>query len=486
MKCKFLLCFIIVSFLIMFPTLCATGKYTRESNYIYDYWGYPQKSVPAFELMDVIDDARMNDIPLSSIDDVFVGVDRVCLIDCVESRLNIFDGHYNLIKSIKLIRDKENKIIVDEETNTQLALKNPEGVFVDENMMEIYIADTGAERIIVLDSQEYYFKRIIEKPINMAGVTVFKPSKIVADNAGRIFIVVQGSYEGIVELNNDGSFSRYFGVNKPKVNIVDYLWKSLASDVQKEKMKKVYAPPFNNLDIDEEGFVYATTSDAAAVDKVFRLNAKGENVIRGAGRQKIIGDLLYEDNQQPSMFVDIAVSHCGIYALLDKSKGRIFIYNFDGDLLNIFNGSGNIKGSLKEPTGIAWFGKNLIVTDKKLGKAFIFKQTEFGEAALGASESYYHGRWDEAAILLKKALELNSNYDIAYVGIGKNLLMQDKYKEAMYYLKLGNDREYYSKAYNGYRNEMVQKNFIWYAIVLLGFIGYIIYSEYRYHKHLEK
>lgn len=464
------------------PCLNANAKYTNEFGYIYDHWGNPVRSVSVFELVDIIDDSRTNGISIKSIDDVFAGKDRLFFIDAVESRLNVFDNNYNLIKSIKLIKDKDDKIVVNKETNKQLILTNPEGVFVSEDAKEIYIADTGAGRIIVLDSEGYYLKRIIERPENMTGVTVFKPSKIVVDNSGRIFTVVQGSYEGIIELNSDGSFSRYFGVNKPRVNIIDYFWKSLASDVQKEKMKKVYAPSFNNIDIDKEGFVYATTFDAAAVDKVFRFNAKGENVLIGAGTHKIIGDLRLGEDQQPSMFVDIAVTDYGTYALLDKTKGRVFIYNFDGDLIGIFNGSGDIKGNVKEPTSISWFGKNLVIADKKLGKAFIFKQTEFGEAALGAAESYYNGRWDETAALLEKALNLNANYKVAYVGIGKNLLMQDDYEKAMYYLKLGNDKEYYSKAYNGYRNEMVQKNFIWFAAAILFAIGYIIYSEYRYHK----
>lgn len=484
MRLKSFFC-IVLLICLSIPGLHANAKYTREQNYTYDYWGNPVRSVPAYELEDIIDSTRTNGIEIAGVDDVFAGKDKIYLIDTVESRLNVFDESYSLVKSVKLIRDADGKIIVNAENNKQLMLTNPEGVFVREDEKEIYIADTGAERIIVLDCDEYFLKRIIERPANLAGVTVFKPSKIVVDNAGRIFIVVQGSYEGIIELNSDGSFSRYFGVNKPRVNVVDYFWKSIASDVQKEKMRKVYAPSFNNIDIDKEGFVYATTFDSAAIDKVFRLNAKGENVLIGAGTHKIIGDLDYGEDQQESMFVDIAVSDFGAYALLDKTRGRVFIYNFDGDLLNIFNRSGDIKGNVKEPSSIAWFGKKLIIGDKKLGRAFIFKQTEFGEAALGAAESYYHGRWDETAALLDKALKLNANYTAAYVGIGKNLLMQDEYEKAMYYLKLGNDRTYYSKAFNGYRNQIVQKYFAFFAVIVLIIIVYIVYSEYKYHKSMK-
>lgn len=475
---------LIVVLIVLVTPVYAEAEHTFESNYIYDCWGFPQRSIPAFELVDIIDKSNMGNISLMSLDDVYISNGKIYLVDSVESRLNIFDRNKNLLVSIKVIRDKDNKIVVDPETNTQLILKNPEGVFVKEDTKEIYIADTEGERIIVLDSDKYYLKRIIEKPQNMIGVTVFKPSKIVVDNAGRIYVVVQGGREGIIELNNDGSFSRYFGVNKPRTSIIEYFWKSLASEVQKEKMRKVFAPPFNNIDIDQEGFIYATTADSAAIYKVFRLNAKGENVLRRA--DKIVGDLIHTDDQTPSMFVDIAVSDFGAYALLDRANGKIFIYSFEGDLLNIFGGLGYSKGNFQEPTGIAWEGKTLIVTDKKLAKAFIFQPTRFGEVALGAVESYYHGRWDEAAKLFEEALAMNSNYDVAYVGIGRNLLMQDKYEEAMYYLKLGNDKEYYSKAYGGYRNLFIQRNFGWFAAFFLAVVVYIIYTEYRYIKSVRQ
>jgi len=467
------------------PDMAVNADNTRDYNYIYDYWGNANNSVAAFQFGYAIDKTAAGQYKISSIDDIYVSGGKIYMIDSVESRLHIFDDQYQFIKSIKLIRNQNNKIVVNED-NVQMMLTKPEGVFVSEDTGEIYIADTGAERIIVLDKDQYFLKRVIERPDNMVGVTAFKPSKLVVDSAGRIFIVVQGSYEGIIELNKDGSFSRYFGVNKPKVNILDYFWKSIASDVQKEKMKKVYAPSFNNLEIDSEGFIYATTQDTAAQEMVFRLNSKGENVIRSLGYAPIIGDLSMGSDANVSKFVDIAVSDYGTYALLDQAKGRVFIYNFDGNLLNIFNSIGDMKGNVKEPSSIAWLDDKLIIADKKLGSAFVFYPTEFGKAALGAAEEYYHGNWEKAGELLKKAVELNANYDIAYVGIGKNLLMQDKYEEAMYYFKLGNDRTYYSKAYNGYRNILIQKNFGYVIGIFLIFAFGIIYSEYKYHRKIKE
>ena len=108
--------------------------------------------------------------------------------------------------------------------------------------------------------------------------------------------------------------------------------------------------------------------------------------------------------------------------------------------------------------------------------------TDFGEAVLEGNESYYFGRWDEALVSFERAVELNSNYDVAYSGIGKNYLMKDEYEKAMYYFERGNNRSFYSKAYNGFRSESMEEHF---AIIMGVFpvrIGLLIFTEVRYHK----
>jgi hypothetical protein len=315
----------------------------------------------------------------------------------------------------------------------------------------------------------------------MSGVSEYKPSKISVDSAGRIYIVVQSSYEGIIELNADGTFSRYFGVNKPKVNLIDYFWKSISTDRQKEKMKKTFAPAFNNVALDADGFIYAVTYDAASQYMAFRLNSSGINILREQGNTFVEGDIYSLDGLN-SQFVDIAVTDYGTYAIIDKARGRIFIYDYDGELLNAFGTLGHTKGSFQMPSGIAWLGDKLVVTDSTLKCAYILKPTDFGTVALAASEKYYHGQWDEALALNEQILKMNTNYEVADIGIGKNYLMKDEFKKAMYYFKLGNNRIFYSKAYNGYRGEVLKENFGIVAVLFLILITLIVVSEVRYFK----
>lgn len=469
---------------LMLAPVSATAATTFESNYTYDFWGSlrTNRSLPAFELVRTIDNSLLEQVKFQSIDDVHVGGGRIFLVDATDSRVTILDENLQFVASIKLLRDAAGRIIVNPETNQQLMLNKPEGVYYSEVLNELYIADTGAERIIVLDGQTYTYLRTIERPDNMVGVTQFKPSKLVVNKEGKISVVVQGSYEGIIELNRDGTFSRYFGVNKPRVNLIDYFWKSIASSEQKEKMGKTFAPSFNNISIDPEGLIYATTYDSSAQDWVFRFNAKGENVLMENGYFPIIGDIHRYRSSEESKFIDIAVTDYGVYAVLDRTRGQIFVYNFQGDLLNIFGSTGNLKGSLKDPSAIAWLGDNLIVTDRYFGVAHLYQPTEFGHAALAAEKAYYQGRWAEAGAHYEEALHLNTNYDIAYIGVGRNYLMQDRYEEAMYYLKLGNARGYYSMAYAEFRNLFIQRHFIWFVLGLAGIAGALIYSEYRYNR----
>lgn len=482
MKRKIILILVVIVMLFVPVTVSASdGTSYSYEGYTYDWWGNAVEGPASFQLDRVIDEDSLEGVAVLGFQDVCTSSDgRIFLVDTLESRVNIVDRDGRFIKSIKAVKDADGKMIVDEVTGKQLILNAPEGVFYFEAENELYITDTGEGKIIVLDGTDYTLKRVIDKPQDIAGVSEFKPSKMVVDSAGRMYVVVQSSYEGILELNEDGSFSRYFGVNEPRVNLIDYFWKTLSTDKQKEQMKKTFAPAFNNVAVDKDGFIYAVTYDAASRDMAFRLNSSGINILREEGNTLVEGDIYYFDI--PSQFVDIAVTDYGTYAILDKSRGRIFIYNFDGELLNVFGTLGTTKGAFKNPTGIAWLGNRLVVTDSALKCAYILKPTEFGSKALLASEKYYYGKWDEALSLNEEILKLNSNYEIAYIGIGKNYLMKDEYKQAMYYFKLGNNREFYSKAYNGYRGEVLKKNFWIVALVFAAVITLIIISEVRYHK----
>ena len=477
------ICSLLLALCLLLPAcgLAADGSSNVYEGYTYDFYGNVKSTPAPFLLGKTITSENLKGISLDSVDDVCSSEDgRFFLVDSKQSRVHVLDGDGNMVKTLKTIRDTENKIVILED-GSQLMFNGCQGAFYHEKQKELYIADTAAQRVVVLDGETYTFKRMITRPDNMTGVTEFKPAKVTVDNADRIYIVVQSSYEGIIELNEDGTFSRYFGVNEPQINIVDYLWKSIATDTQKEKMGKIYAPAFNNVALDGEGFVMAVTSDQSASKPVFRLNFQGKNVLREMGSFGVFGDLQTPDDAS-STFVDIAVKPYGTYAVLDKAYGRVFLYNFDGELLSVFGTKGNLSGEFKIPSAIAWLGDKLVIGDSALKCAYIMEPSEFGQALLDANEAYYYGRWDQATACFERVLRLCSNLETAYVGIGKNLLMQDHYKEAMDYFKLGNNREFFSKAYKGYRSEVLRDHFGVIAVIAVALIGLVIGSEISYNR----
>ncbi len=97
----------------------------------------------------------------------------------------------------------------------------------------------------------------------------------------------------------------------------------------------------------------------------------------------------------------------------------------------------------------------------------LFIPTEFGELIYSAIEDFDAGNYEASGESWKKVMELDGNYDLAYIGIGRSLLRQKKYEEAMDYFELKYDEDNYSRAYKQYRKEWVEEHIVVIVIVIL-------------------
>jgi tetratricopeptide (TPR) repeat protein len=97
----------------------------------------------------------------------------------------------------------------------------------------------------------------------------------------------------------------------------------------------------------------------------------------------------------------------------------------------------------------------------------LFIPTEFGELIYDAIEQFDDGNYEASGASWERVKALDGNYDLAYIGIGRALLRQERYEEAMEYFELKYDDENYSKAYKQYRKEWVQDNIVIIVIVIL-------------------
>ena len=102
----------------------------------------------------------------------------------------------------------------------------------------------------------------------------------------------------------------------------------------------------------------------------------------------------------------------------------------------------------------------------------MFTQTEYGKNIIQAIDLFQDGEYEASGETWQRVIEMNGNHDLAYIGIGRALLRQEEYHEAMEYFKLKWDDENYSKAFKQYRKEWVEENIV--AIVCALVVVFVV------------
>jgi hypothetical protein len=338
----------------------------------------------------------------------------------------------------------------------------PSGVTVSDRGL-IYVADTNKSRIVVLDGDRAV--QIIDRPRHeMLGDNfVFSPLKLAVDYAGRIYVVANNVFQGIMVFSSDGEFQRFFGTIEVTTTLWQRIWRRLSTKAQRERGQLFIPTEFTGVDVDEEGFVYASCIDPSGQQAAFRLNPKGQDVIKTGENGHLGGDVDFRHRQAgvmdgPSTIVDIIIRDKGIYSILDSRRGRIFSYDNEGNLLYIFGGRGEKVGTFKAPRAMASSGGRFMVLDAERQEILLFTETEYGSLINQAVGLRYDGNERLAVDLWQRVLVLNENLELANVGIGKAYLSEGSNREAMKHLKLGMNRTYYSIAFKRYRNQILKDN----------------------------
>jgi len=435
--------------LIVGSLFSVTSVFATPPSYNYSYWGDTVASPAAYQATDVIRGADMGIGGLKDPSDLHVTKDQeIYILDTGNSRLVITDENFQVIKIIDSF--------VNEGQADQFNL--PQGLFVTESK-HVYIADTGNNRIVHLDA-DGALQQIVHSPETdlLSSNFVFQPVRLVVDKAGRLYVMATGVFDGFMEFNVDGTFTTFIGANRVYVDPIEYMWKMLSTREQRSQMVQFTPTEFTNLDIDEEGFIYATNGDQWG-DNIKKLNAQGSDILRRNGYFPPGADQNYDPDDGPGRLVDIDVTDSEIYSVLDSRRGRIFTYNGDGFLLYVFGGMGNRVGEFNTPTAIERVRDDFIVLDKALGEITVFKTTEYGRVLNEAVRSYYHGDEARSSVLYRQAANMNANLEYAYDGIGKSMLRQGDYEGAVQYFEQAMDRANYSKAYLLYRKEVLREVF---------------------------
>ncbi len=361
---------------------------------------------------------------------------------------------------------------------------NPTGVCISSEN-KLYVADSMNRRVVILDVETGEYLGKVDNPQSdiLEEGYIFTPLKVSVDYAGRVYCIAQNMFEGIMVFEEDGHFTGFYGTIEVSISMWQKFWRKLATKEERNKSQLYIPTEFTGIDVDEDGFVYATNIDENGKQGVRRLNPKGEDVIRKGVNENVGGDLWISgttDYAGPSQITDVVYRGKGIYSILDRKRGRIFTYDHEGNLLYIFGGRGTQEGTFASPVAIEEVGNYIVVLDALRGSILLFEATEYGQLINDAVALRYDGDETQAVEKWKQVLKLNENFELANVGIGKAYLTAKDNESAMYYLKLGMNREYYSIAFKRYRNQILKNNLsriMTGAIIIIA--GFVIYSKWR-------
>lgn len=431
-----------------FPVDALAAPY---ESYNYDYWvGIVHTPAP------YVPDGAISGVSLEV--GSFSNPQDVCVAP--NGNLYIADTGNNRIVVVRTDETVEKVITSFDNRGREDSFSAPTGVYVSKKE-ELYIADRENKRIVVLNMDDELV-RIVENPQSdvLGNGFVFKPLKIAVDYADRIYCIAQNMFQGIMVFETDGNFSGFFGTINVTLSPWEKFWKKVATKEERKNQTLYIATEFTGIDIDTDGFVYATNIDATGEQGVRRLNPRGEDVIKKGRNKNVGGDLWisgYGTYGGPSQITDVVYRGHGIYSLLDRKRGRIFTYDHEGNLMYIFGGLGTQQGTFSTPAALEQWDGGLLVLDSTRGEIYRFAATEYGSLIDQAVALRHDGDEAQAVELWARVLEIDENNELANSGIGKAYLSAGDNKTAMKYLKLGMNRDYYSIAFRRYRSEILRQ-----------------------------
>lgn len=325
-------------------------------------------------------------------------------------------------------------------------LNTPVGIFVDTQGM-IYIADYGREEILKFNKMGELQNQYGRPNSPLFGKTAkFKPQKIVVDKRGNMYVVSEGSTNGIIQLANDGTFLGYYGVNKAENSFFDQLRSLFFPDGGGGFFLKNPPAP-TNIAIDQQGLVYSLTQ-GTTTEIIKKLNVAGVNMF------------------QPDITDDVDVKGVSVdqqgNVFTVSQTGKITIYDSYGNLLFVFGGKddGTSRlGLFQQPTAIAVDANNkLYVTDSEKAQITVFEPTDFGIKVLSGVALSKDGLYDQSREHWLEVLRQNGNFGLAHTEMGKSYYKSTEYSESLAAYEAADDRSGYSDAFWEIRNIWLQEN----------------------------
>lgn len=488
-----------LTLVLLFGSITASAFESYET-YTYSIDGKPLKSPTAYRAEGVYNPLKMQlekvtpETPnLAGASDVVTDENGdVYIADTGNNRIVILDKYYKAKAVISAYEDENGKI---------KTLNAPTGLFVTDpakmanGETYIYVADTANYQVVIFD-RDYNYVRTIHKPDSpVLSIDAFKPNAIAVDVYGRIFITSSSCYEGVIVLSSDGQFTGFIGAQEVSISFLDRIWRSFQTKEQRESAKKLLAIPYNNITVDDDGFVYVTTSSNDPAEKakqlasisskdplnspVKKLNSAGTEIMKRNGFFDPGGEVGVTDPMNVSQVIDVAVGPEGSWTLLDKKRSRTYTYDQNGNLLFAFGDKnrGQLLGNGADFVALAYQvvdGEHYMLLLDNATSEFrltVYSPTQYCNTIMDALRNHNEHNYSESIVYWQEVLTKNNNFDLAYIGIGKALYNQGKYEEAQHYLSLAYETDTHEKAFAEERKEFIQS---WLVLLLIGAIVIIV------------
>ena len=352
-------------------------------------------------------------------------------------------------------------------------LQTPTGVYVTEDGT-VYAADKDAKKVFVFDAQGNVTAEYGKPDSPIYGNSMdFKPTKVVANKTGTMYIICEGNMNGIVQLSpvEGGSFLGYFGTNYTSLSPFQMIQRVILTDAQRAQMLSNIPSTPTNLHIDDTGLIYTVTQGDKETS-LKKLNIAGKNLLDS--------DPYYAD-------LPAAVT-TGNYnnILVADSDGYIYEYNEDGELLFMFGGRDDGRqrvGLCNKVEAIAVDEDDriyLLDSDKK--QIHIFEPTEFTNLLHESLYLFSKGQYTQSKEPLSKVLQMNSMFDYANQAMGHAYLQEENYEQALKYFRLAKSFEGYSDAFWEVRNIWIRNYLVAAVLAIAAVIVLIRGSKSLYRK----
>ena len=277
---KKILCILFAVLMVVSCCAITAGASSAFQTYVYDIYGYPLYSPDAYTATIAVDSKAMGlDVPLENPGDMVTDPDQnVYIADTGNNRIVVLDRYYKV------------KFYINSFSNDQGVpdgLTGPQGVFVSEPNAKyperlIWVCDTGSNRIVVFDA-EGNFKRVIEEPESSLfdEDSVYKPVALAVDAYNRLYVVSSTTYQGVIVMTDEGQFTGFIGAQAVSMSAWEIIWRRFQTKEQRENSEQKVSTEFNNITINREmGLVYVTTStieESAMAGAIKGKDKKGTN-----------------------------------------------------------------------------------------------------------------------------------------------------------------------------------------------------------------